>query len=121
MTFVSCTYNFSTNGFHSAAPGARPVPGHQGVRRCGLDVESGLPLPADEGDVQHLLGQHGRIDRGSQKRDLATALSGAGGADRSLAHALPEGTKPHQLLAQLCQRAGHHHPTDPSLAKVLLY
>ncbi|XP_058438051.1 eyes absent homolog 2-like isoform X3 [Marmota monax] len=23
--------------------------------------------------------------------------------------------------AQLCQRAGHHHPTDPSLAKVLLY
>ncbi|XP_048656488.1 eyes absent homolog 2-like isoform X2 [Marmota marmota marmota] len=97
------TYNFSTDGFHSAAPGGRPVPGHWGVWRCGLD------------------GQRGRIDRGFQKRDLATAPSGAGGADRPLAHALPEGAKTHQLLAQLCQRAGHHHPTDPSLAKVLLY
>lgn len=35
-------------------PGSQPVPGLRRPRRRGLDEEAGLPLPAGEGDVQHL-------------------------------------------------------------------
>ena len=35
-------------------PGSQPVPGLRRPRRRGLDEEAGLPLPAGEGDVQHV-------------------------------------------------------------------